>query len=286
MAAKVLKIDTHNHFWLYGKSDLYWIYAMGPGAPIPNMLRRSYEPADMKPWMDKVGVDRTIIVQAAHSGWDNWWWLDLAEKHDFIGGVVGWVDLADPNVGKFLDDLRRHPYFRGVRACADDEADDAWLVRDEVRRGIREVIERDLTLDLMVRARSLPSVIQVAEENPGGRLVVDHMAKPPLHSGTIDQWRERMSRLKPYNHLQFKLSGLFTECGEDKSVNVVRPVVQFALETYGVSRLMWGSDWPVSATALDYQTTYNRMVEAIGPVSETDRAAIFGGNAAKFYRVE
>jgi L-fuconolactonase len=62
--------------------------------------------------------------------------------------------------------------------------------------------------------------------------------------------------------------------------------VEFALRTIGVGRLMWGSDWPVCLLAADYETTYRTVLAALGPLSEPDRAALFGGNAMSFYRIE
>lgn len=287
---KTLVVDSHNHFWDIERSDLYWM------TPEPTPLRRSFTPPDLKPEFDAVGIDRSVIVQAAKSRWDNQWWLGLAEQYDYVGAVVGWVDLTSPEVGAALDEYQQHPAFRGVRATAENEPDRGWLARPEVRRGIGEVARRGLTLDLLVRTPHLPHVPRLAEEYPELRMVVDHLAKPPLASGdrgALDEWRRGLARLAPYPNIWCKVSGLLTEAtsrsaagaGSPPVAEKIAPAVRFALETFGPGRLMWGSDWPVCLLAADYQTTYRTVVAALGPLAATDHAALFGGNAARFYRV-
>ena len=277
--ARPLVVDTHNHFWDIARSDLYWM------TPDLTALQRSFTPPDLAPALRAVGVDRTIVVQAARARWDNLWWLDLADRYPFIGGVIGWVDLGAPDVGATLDEYRRHPAFRGVRATAENVLDPDWLARPEVRRGIREVARRGLVLDLLVRTPHLPHVPRLAEENPDLPLVVDHLAKPPLAAGDLDEWSRGMQALAPYPHLWCKVSGLLTEAGPAPTAAAIRPAVQFALDTFGAARLMWGSDWPVCLLAAGYAETYRIVVEALGPLAAADRAALFGGNAARVYRV-
>jgi L-fuconolactonase len=116
-------------------------------------------------------------------------------------------------------------------------------------------------------------------------MVVDHLAKPPIASGELDTWARRMEALAPYPNVWYKVSGLFTEAGPEPTADRIRPVVQFALETFGVSRLMWGSDWPVCLLAADYEATYRTVLASLGPLPEPERTALFGGNAVQFYRV-
>ncbi|MDP9375732.1 MAG: amidohydrolase family protein [Chloroflexota bacterium] len=281
-AARTPTVDAHNHFWDIERSDLYW---MAPEAPELARLRRSFTPPDLKPEMDAVGVDRSVIVQAARSRRGNLWWLELAERYDYVGAVVGWVDPEAPDVGTVLDEYRRHPAFRGVRTTAENVADPDWLARPGVRRGIGEVARRGLALDLLVRTEHLPHVPRLAEEHPDLRMVVDHLAKPPIASGDLGLWRERLEALVPYPRVWCKVSGLLTEAGPEPTAERIRPVVEFALERFGAGRLMWGSDWPVCLLAADYRTTYETVAAALGPLPAADRAALFGGNAARFYEL-
>lgn len=126
---------------------------------------------------------------------------------------------------------------------------------------------------------------RLAERFPELTLVVDHLAKPPIASGDLARWRDRMAALVPYPNVWCKLSGLLTEAGPQPTVEALRPVVAFALERFGPARLLWGSDWPVATLAADYRTTFGVYQQLTSDLSEAERAAVFGENAARVYRL-
>ncbi len=273
-------VDTHNHYWDIERSDLYWL------TPDVEPLYRSFTPPDLKPHMDEVGVQKSVIVQAAHSRWDNLWWLQLAEQYPYVAAVVGWVDLEDPDVGMALDEYRQHPAFRGVRAGAEDVSDPEWLARPDVYRGIGEVARRGLSLDLLVRTPHLGHVPALAAKYPELPLVIDHLAKPEIASGDLDAWYAGMEEIARDTAVWCKVSGLLTEAGPDPTTERIRPVVTFAIEHFGTDRLMWGSDWPVCTLAASYEETFRTVTGALGSLADGDRAAIMGGNAVRFYRLD
>src|SRR5206468_211982 len=100
----------------------------------------------------------SVLVQAHTILAETLWLLDLAEANEFIRAVVGWVDLTDPRLGAELDELQKRPKFKGVRHPVHDEADDNWLVRDDVLGGLAELARRGLPYDLLIRPRHLPLV--------------------------------------------------------------------------------------------------------------------------------
>ena len=109
-------IDTHNHYWQVGVDDLYWLE--DPTHPV---LGKDYLPPDLKPHMDAVGVsavgDRAGVARVK----DQLAYLEMAETYDYVAGVIAWVDLQAPDVGDRIDALATSPWFRGVRAGAEDQ---------------------------------------------------------------------------------------------------------------------------------------------------------------------
>src|SRR5262245_3202299 len=99
-----MRIDAHQHFWQLGRFDYGWLDAE-PLAPI----RRDFNPSDLRPLLDAAGVDRCVLVQTLHSYEENRWALRLAEEHDWITGVVGWVDLTAADCESLLLELKSHP---------------------------------------------------------------------------------------------------------------------------------------------------------------------------------
>lgn len=274
-------VDTHNHFWRIGTDELYWLDDVA--SPI---FLRDYLPLDLKPHMDATGVNKSVIVQASHAWADQLAYFDMAEAHDFIGGVIAWVDLEADDVGEKIDVLAENPWFRGIRAGAEDHPEnDAWLALDTVRRGVRTVLERGHVVELLVKTPHLPHVPKIAQENEGGRLIVDHLAKPPFETPYMATWLEGMLALQPYDHLRLKISGLLVECPNIPSTDLIRAAVDPVLNAFPVDRLIWGSDWPVALLAASYEDTFKHVTDTLSSLSPTERSAVLGDNAVSFYQL-
>ena len=56
-------------------------------------------------------------------------------------------------------------------------------------------------------------------------------------------------------------------------------------KTFGIDRMMWGSNWPVELLGGSYEQAFRTMQGCAEPLTDAERAALFGGNAAKFYRI-
>src|SRR5207302_4929792 len=139
--------------------------------------------------------------------------LATAAVHDFIAGVVGWVDLT-ADVAAQLKSLRAGPggaKLVGIRHQVHDEADPKFLERKDVRRGIAAVGKAGLAYDILVRTRELPAALALVCDFPRMRFVVDHIAKPPITSGAIAEWAARLRPLAEYPNVFCKLSGMVTE---------------------------------------------------------------------------
>src|SRR3954451_25259325 len=173
-------------------------------------IRRRFAPEHLAPLLLARGVDATVVVQARASLDETHELLATAAAVPWLAGVVGWVDLTDRAIRDVLAELRGRPLV-GIRHQVHDEPDPAWLLRDDVGRGLRAVEEEGLAYDLLVRARELPAALEVARRFPGLRLVVDHLAKPPLRGGDTAAWAEGLSALAALPNVWCKLSGLVTE---------------------------------------------------------------------------
>ncbi len=273
-------VDSHHHLWEIGRFEYPWM--AGPG----HVLHRTFLPEDLKPWLDKNGVNETVIVQANQSVEEARWLLAHAEKHEFVAGVVGWVDLRDPEVGLVLDDLAQIPWFKGVRHVWHDEPNDDWILQPEVIRGLKEVAARDLTYDFLTFPRHLRQIPEVLERVPGLRTVVDHISKPPIMRGELEPWRSDLRKVAKIPGVYCKLSGMVTEADLDNwTIEDLRPYVDAVIEMFGCGRLMYGSDWPVCTMAASYDRVFEAAQALLSGVSEDDRRAVFGENARQFYRL-
>lgn len=273
-------VDSHQHFWQVGRFDYPWMDSS------VKVLYQDYLPHQLKPILEHNGVSSTVLVQASNGVEESRWLLRLAEQNPFIAGVVGWVDLKSSEVDSQLSELSSDPKFKGVRHLVESEPDDDWLVQPEVLRGLQRLSAHDLTYDLLVHTRHLKHVTRVADACPELRLVVDHMAKPPIESGVLTEWATALKPVAANKNIHCKLSGLVTEANWTSwQTGDLRPFVEQALELFGPERLMFGSDHPVCLLASSYDGVLNSFQDLLRDLSESDRERIFASNAKNFYRL-
>ena len=273
-------VDSHHHLWDLGARDYDWM------PPSPNVIRRDYMPEDLAPLLERVGVSRTVLVQAHQSIEEAHWMLDIAEATGFVAGVVAWADLTSPDLGRDLDSLCARPGLVGIRHPVEMEPDETWLSRPAVIEGLKEVARRDLAYDLLVKGPQLQHVPQLAEKVPGLRMVVDHIAKPPIEAGLTEPWAADIAAVAAVPGVYCKLSGMVTEADHESwTVEDLKPYVAHAVEQFGLDRLMWGSDWPVCLLAASYDRVLTAAMEALGDIAPNQRAALLSQNATDFYRL-
>ena len=276
---KVPVVDSHHHFWEIDRFDYSW---MSEGSP----LSTDYGPNDLKPLIKGAGVDYTVIVQAVSSPDEARWLLEMAEQHEFIAGVVGWVDLTDPEVGYTLDELQRSKYFKGVRHIWEGEDDPGWIVNSGAIVGLKELVRRNLSFDFLAKPANLPFIPQVMDQIPDLRAVVDHIAKPLIEDHVVEPWLSDMRKVASINGMHCKISGMVTEADlQNWTIDDLRPYVHHVLGMFGADRLMFGSDWPVSTLASEYRTVAEVARGILASLSPAAKADIFGGTATRFYRL-
>lgn len=284
MTERTPVVDAHHHFWTPGRYDYYWM-----AGPELEPIRQAFRPADLQPLLTASGVDYTVLVQTVPNVDETREFLEIAQDTPFVAGVVGWVDLTDPAVDATLAELRAGrggEYLVGIRHMVHDEPDAEWLVRPDVQRGLQAVACADLAYDLLLRPRELPVALEVVKAHPQLRFVIDHLAKPEIASGLIADWRELIAPFGEQPHVMCKLSGMVTEANWTTWTSEdLRPYVDTVLDIFGTERVMFGSDWPVSLLAAHYGRVKEALEAALPPLTAAQEAAIFGGNAIRFYRL-
>lgn len=270
-------IDSHQHFWKPGRGDYGWL------TPELEKLYRDFLPADLEPLLDQCGVDRTILVQAAPTEAETGFMLGLAGETDFIAGVVGWTDFESGDVAANIERLAADPLLVGLRPMVQDLPDDDWLDRPALAPAFEAMIAHDLVFDALLHPRHLSRLLPVLERHPELTVVVDHAAKPTLRDGVTREWFDDIAAVARHPDVRCKLSGLVTEARADWTAGDLVPVVDHLLLHFGPGRLVWGSDWPVLTLAGTYPQWWETAQALLARLSDTERDAIFGGNAAELY---
>ena len=277
-------IDAHHHLWDPSRATYPWL------TDDLAAIRRAFTVDDLSPLLRQAGIDGSVVVQTRSSEDETRELLKLAGAGDVIVGVVGWVDLTAEDVDERLGALLAAPgghRLVGIRHQAHDEADPAWLDREDVHRGVAAVGAAGLAYDLLVRTRELAAAMRLVHAQPGVRFVVDHAAKPPLVDGDLSAWEPAIRRLASSPNVTCKLSGLVTEADWQRwKVEDLQPAADVVIAAFGADRLLFGSDWPVSLLAAPYEKVFEAAQVLLQGFDDEGRAAVFGRTATRIYNLE
>src|SRR5204862_2308650 len=128
----------------------------------------------------------------------------------------------------------------GIRHVVQAEAD-GFLDGAAFRRGVTALGRFDLVYDILIYARQLPEALRFAAAFPGQRFVLDHLGKPDVRGGGLQEWTRRLRALAALPHVWCKLSGLVTEADwRAWTPAQLRPYLDVTLDAFGPSRVMFG----------------------------------------------
>ncbi len=271
-------IDTHHHFWKYSAAEYGWINDE------MKTIRRDFLPADLKKTLDDAGVSGAVSVQARTTVEESDWLLSMAEKHDFLRGVVGWVPLTESDVEKHLERLAQHKKFKGVRHVIQGEPDDNYILRPDFNAGVKKLLKYKLRYDILIFERHLKPSIRFVDQHPNQMFILDHVAKPKIKERILSPWREDMIALGKRPNVYCKLSGMITEADWKKwSSADLAPYLDTALQAFGPKRLLFGSDWPVMLVAGQYKPWVELIKQTIKRYSTAEQEQILAKNAIEAY---
>ncbi len=275
-------LDSHHHLWRYDPEHYPWI-------PPESALAQDYLIPELVANTDAAGVTGTVAVQARQSLEESDWLLSLSDESDRIQGVVGWVPLADEKVGEHLERLSHHRKFKAVRHVVQDEPDDNFILGDDFNRGIGMLQDYGLVYDILIFQKHLPPTIEFVDKHPNQLFVIDHIAKPVIHNGRIEEdWKRGMAALAEREHVTaVKISGMVTEVTDDKlDDTTLKNYLCETLELFGPKRICFGTDWPVCLLRIDsYKDWADSVRSYVAELSENEQSAILTDTCKAAYRL-
>jgi len=278
-------IDTHMHIWDLQKVRYSWLDGD------TSILAQNYYPSGIEDQLRAANVSAAVMVQAANNIEDTAFMFDCAEQYPWIIGVVGWVDLLNPETAKKqLEAHLQNKYFKGIRHLIHDEPDHNWLLQSAVIKSLGILADHGVPFDVVgVKIEHIKAAIQVAKQIPHLKMVFDHLNHPPIAtSEQFGAWGEAITEAAAMPNFYAKISGLGTCCANfnDWSANTIESYVAYVLAHFGVDKLMIGGDWPVSLLAGDYVGThikYQAVIEKL--VAPEHQEKIYSTNATRFYKL-
>ncbi|HEX2970722.1 MAG TPA: amidohydrolase family protein [Tepidisphaeraceae bacterium] len=273
-----MRIDAHHHFWKYDPIQYDWIdNAM-------SVIRRDCLPDELSREIAAARIDGVVTVQARQSLAETQWLLELANRHDFIQGVVGWVPLISPDVQRDLATFAANPKFKAVRHVLQGEPDPQYMLRDDFNRGIEQLRPFNLAYDILIFEHQLPQAIELVDRHPDQVFILDHIAKPLIRAQAFSPWQHNIRELAKRLNVYCKLSGLVTEADYHAWTPAqLHPYMQTVLDAFTPERLMFGSDWPVCLVASTYQNWLQVVTSFAAKLSPAEQFQILGETAVKAY---
>jgi L-fuconolactonase len=271
-------VDAHHHVWSLARGDYGWL------TPELTPIYRDFSIADMAPLAQSTGITTSVLVQAAPTLAETRFLLDVATNSDgFVRGVVGWVDLGAHDAIATLESLAFDRLFKSVRPMLQDLPEVGWILRPQVQSALACLPALGIRFDALVKPAQFPALLEMLDRNPDLDVVIDHGAKPDIAGGAWQPWADliRASAINP--RVYCKLSGLVTEAAADWTADTLHPYVAHLIECFGSRRLMWGSDWPVVELGGGYARWSSATGVLLASLSTTERDAILGDNARRFY---
>ena len=274
------RIDAHQHFWKFDPVRDSWITSD------MSVIRRDFIPPELEPLLIKNGIEGSVLVQASQDEEENKFLLKLAEEHDFIKAVVGWVDLQVDTLQERLAYYSSFKKVKGFRHVLQGEVKRDLMLSPAFMKGIAKLAAFGFTYDILIYPDQLTYLPAFVSAFPNQLFVIDHIAKPPIKDHSIDEWEKGIRAVAQYENVYCKLSGMLTEADwhhwreED-----CKPCLDVVVDAFGANRLMYGSDWPVCLLAGTYEEQMNVVKNYFSSFSVDEQAMIFGETACRFYKL-
>ena len=199
-----MKIDSHQHFWHYNPETYSWI------PDEMSAIRRDFTPEDLGPILKKNGFSGCVAVQADQSEEETENLLKMAGEQNFIKGVVGWLDLSSENVEERLEHFSKNPFLKGLRHTEWDEKGE-FMTAPDFQRGIGLLANLGLTYDILAFDYQLPAAVDLVQEFPRQKFVLDHIGKPKISGKPEKEWEKNIRELGEQPNVWCKISGLVSQ---------------------------------------------------------------------------
>ncbi|MFS0575600.1 amidohydrolase family protein [Sporosarcina sp. 179-K 3D1 HS] len=276
-----MRIDAHQHFWDFDRVPYVW------PTQDEEPIFRSIEPPELEGILKEVQIDKTILVQADNSYEDTQYMLEIAERYNWVAGVVGWVPLDKPDETAIrLESFLENPYFKGVRHLIHYEKDVNWLIQPRVIEGLNVLQANNVPFDVVaVLPEHLKLIPILSEKLPNLRMVIDHLGKPPIASAQFEPWQELIKQAASNPNVYAKISGLNTAASADWVAEDLKPYIDIAFSLFGANRLMFGSDWPVLNLAGNYKGVLDSIETVMAERNTEEVKDVFENTATEFYQL-
>ena len=280
MSATARVVDAHVHFWDPHVLHYPWLNEH------PSLCR-AFGPADYEE-LHAGAVSAAVFVEAnchPDETLDEVRFVEgIADAKPWIAGIVAYIAIGDSRVtSETLERLAERPRVVGVRHNIQGHVS-GYCTTTAFVDAVRALGRRGLPFDLCIMASQIEDARKLVARCPDTSFVLDHCGKPAIRDNDFATWAADLELLAQHDNVVCKLSGLLTEARDDqRNDRVILPYAEHALQCFGDSRMLYGSDWPVVSVAGGapaWRAIVDRFTSAWSPSA---RQAFFADNAIRLY---
>lgn len=275
-------LDAHAHAWER------WPYA----PPVPDPAQRA-RAEQLLYEMDAGGVDQAIIICAriGENPGNVDYALNAAHRH--AGRFVVFPDLEckwsaafrTPGAAERLDLALSRWDFVGFAMYLDEAETGDWLTGEEGLALFEQAASARLIASLSVMPHQLPAVGRLAAAFPTLPILLHHFAFLGPRSAATPNGMALAEAASVHPNIFVKYSGMGNVAapGQDYPYPELVDIPLQLHRHFGVGRLLWGSDYPVSRRHMTYLQTM-RLAERHGPLASDELPLVMGGTLARLLR--
>jgi predicted TIM-barrel fold metal-dependent hydrolase len=283
-------VDTHVHYWNLKHPDLRWVWLDRDWVhpllgDIDALKSIRYAAEEFIAETRFQNVSKTVHVQAALGSPDpvvETEWLEaMADRTGFPNGIVAEAWLARPDVEAQLERHAAFPRVRGIRDFGEGEylEDPAW------QRGYALLAKHGLICCLDSDPSRYARAHALAERHPGVVLCIDHCGVPQQRDAEYFAfWQAELRKLAAADNVIVKVSGL-PMCDHRWTVESLRPWVLECVESFGVGRVVLGTNWPVDSLYSSYGDVVDAYAQILAELAPHEQQALFSDNAERIFRI-
>ena len=296
-------VDAHHHLWDLNNADTKYSWLMvtegeaffGDYAAI----RKSYLIEDYLEDAKNQNIIKSVHVQAEHYDDkpvnETAWLQNLADTHSskLPNAIVAFADFSKNNVSEILDAHQEYKNTRGIRQILSynkDEPKYSHATEDFMKNSswvenFKHIRNRNLSFDIQIYKHQMEDAVNLANKYNDVLFILNHTGEPCYQSKEyIESWEQNMTKLAKCENVVAKISGLGM-FDPNWTIDSTRIFVEKTIQTFGIERCMFASNFPVDKIFNSFDTYWNSFKEITKNYSENDKQLLFSSNAEKYYRI-
>lgn len=294
-------IDPHCHLWDLSLGYYDWLdnkanKLLGDLTPINKTYLAQDYLNNTNHENNKFCVEKFIHVEAAsskNSKQEVEWLCEQAKSTPALAGIIGGIDFLNNNLESLLGFYQETKLVKGIRQLLNFDsvsgpdskysaADQDYLKNNKWLKNFNLLNNCNLTFEAQVSPGQLLALSRLAEKNSNIIININHAGFPIKKNFKL--WQEGIAECAKQENINIKLSG-FAMFDHDWNIALIKQIVLFVIEHFGIGRCMFASNFPVDKLYSNYEKMMSDYFDLTSEFSHQDQEKLFALNAERIYQL-